>query len=128
MSFWRRGAFGESQQGQEPWAGPSSVEARVRRQRSWAETGGLRLGWPEGPCHEGLGGSGEGVGVHAKKGRHCSVLWGVVVRTCSNSQLNRSCRLLKAQFKRSFPGSPVVKNLPSNAGNSPSQEAKIPRG
>ena len=119
MSFWKRGAFGESQQGQEPWAGPSSVEARVRRQRSWAETGGLRLGWPEGPCHEGLGGSDEGVGVHAKKGRHCSVLWGVVVRTCSNSQLNRSWRLLKGQFKRSFPGSPVVKNLPSLAGNSP---------
>ena len=94
-------------------------EAHVRRGRSWAETGGLRLGRPEGPCHEGLVGSGEEVGVHAKKGRHCSVLWGVVVRTCSNSQLNRSCRLLKGQFKRSFPGSPVVKNLPSNAGNSP---------
>ena len=94
-------------------------EAHVRRGRSWTETGGLRLGRPEGPCHEGLVGSGEEVGVHAKKGRHCSVLWGVVVRTCSNSQLNRSCCLLKGQFKRSSPGSPVVKNLPSNAGNSP---------
>ena len=95
------------------------LEARVRRRRSWAESGGLRLGWPEGPCHEGFVGSGEGVGVYSKEGRHCSVLWGVVVRTCSNSQLKRSCRLLKGQFKRSFPGSPVVKNLPSNAGNSP---------
>ena len=128
MSFWRRGAFGESQHGQEPGQDRAVLEARVRRRRSWAETSGLRLGRPEGPCHEGLISSGEGVGVHAKKGRHCSVLWGVVVRTCSNSQLNRSCRLLKGQFKRSFPGSPVVKNLPSNAGNSPSQEAKIPRG
>lgn len=25
VSFWRRGASGESQQGQEPWAGPSGV-------------------------------------------------------------------------------------------------------
>ena len=90
----------------------------MHRQRIWAESGGLRLGWPDGPYYEGLVGSDEGLGVHSKKGRHCSVLRGVVQRTCSNSQLKRSCHLLKGQFKRSFPGSPVVKNLPSNAGNS----------
>lgn len=61
MSFWRRGAFGASQRARSPGQDPAVLEARVRRRRSWAESGGLQgLGWPEGPCHEGLVGSGEG--------------------------------------------------------------------
>lgn len=43
---------------------------------SQAASGGLRPGWPEGPCHEGLVGSGEGLGFHSayeRKTLQCSV-------------------------------------------------------
>ena len=61
--------------------------------------------------------------------RKRSTLTLMVERQTGTATMENSVEFLKKTGNRDFPGGPVVKNLPSNAGDAgsiPGQETKIP--